>query len=645
MAKVEAQAIQDCMKANGWDKAKCKKYLDGMIKNKADFMSPSPSDVHVAGAMKGAKIEGIPKTQGFSFNAIPIFKAGNWKGREYSIADLDEIVRNTNSLIKSNKHTPPLKLGHNEEQSLLKNDGLPNAGFGVNFYRNGSTIFCEFADMPEKVADLVKSKRYSDVSIELYDDFIHPDTQEKIGLVIRAIALLGADVPAVKGLGDIHKIFYSEAGLTLITFSENQLKEEGKMDWTRKEIETIGKDKFPCCYGEVVKFMDDNKLESISAGKLGEFISDSVIKKYADAPADSANPKCPESFKWDAASGECLPVDQSAGIQNKPQDERHVCPEGMQYDAAAKKCVEVKAASDKPSKEQKQEGDKAAATPADKPAEDADVELCDVLAGGLQQGKKYAELADAEKKVVDAMKDAIKGVIAKKAAPADKMDDAAAAKVKEIAAKDPSEWTDEEAAYMAAHAQGAIEAVYAEFKAKKAKAIASKPTDDTPADKIPAAAAISEDKKYAELEADVKRLQKEKIDRIFSELKAKNREIFLPKFDAYIKTFSDALGESNKVIKFGDEEIDMLGLFKNFMSEIAAQKQVIFSELSVAHKAETDTSIDEAAINKKVKSFSDVKAGIEVRGAELTLMAEKLSKAKNIPFRDALLQANKQMKK
>ena len=649
MAKDSAQAIKDCMQKNGWDKNKCKKYLAALITNKQDFMSPSPSDVHVAGGIKNAKIEGIPKTQGFTFEAIPVFKAGTWKGREYSIADLDEIVRNTNSLIKSNKHTPPLKLGHNEAQELLKNDGLPNAGFGVNFYRNGSTIFCEFADMPQMVADLVQAKRYSEVSIELYDDFVHPDTQENIGLVIRAIALLGADIPAVKGLGDIHKIFHSEGGLSLITFAENELKEDS-MDWTRKEIETIGKEKFPCCYGEVVKFMDDNKLASISASKLGEFISDSVLKKYADAPA-AAEPKCPETFKWDAARGECLPVDQSAGVQNKPAEERHVCPEGMQYDAEAKTCVEVQAASDKPNKAAKEgaDGKPAAAAPVDNPDAELDMELCDTIAGGIQPGKKYGELDEAGKKSVDEMRDNIKKVVAKhkKApadVPADKLDDASAAKVKEIAAKDPSEWTDEEAAYMAAHAQGAIEAVYAEFKAKKAKAIASAPTDATPKAAPVVPGTTPADKKYSELEQEVKRYKKEKIDAMFAELKTKNREIFLPCFDGYIQTFSDALSEQNKVVKFNDAEIDLLGLFKKFMTELAKRKQVIFSELAHKKVELENISVEADAIAKESKKFSDAKPGFEIRNAELTLMAEKISKAKNIPFRDALLAASKEMK-
>lgn len=130
---------------------------------------------------------------------VEIFAEGTWNGNDITSDVLKNIVSGfdkTKDFLK-----PVLKLGHGEEQELLKNEGLPAAGWVSNVYIQGKKLLADFVDIPEKIYDLIKKKAYRKVSIELcagytFDDNTYP-------YLLTAIALLGSDLPAVKTLSDI----------------------------------------------------------------------------------------------------------------------------------------------------------------------------------------------------------------------------------------------------------------------------------------------------------------------------------------------------------------------------------------------------------------------------------------------------------
>ena len=130
---------------------------------------------------------------------VEIFAEGTWNDFEITSDILKDIVsgfESTKSFIK-----PVLKLGHNKEQDLLKNDGLPAAGWVSNVYIQGKKLLGDFVDIPEKIYELIKKKAYRKVSIELcsgysFDDKTYP-------YLLTAVALLGSDLPAVKTISDI----------------------------------------------------------------------------------------------------------------------------------------------------------------------------------------------------------------------------------------------------------------------------------------------------------------------------------------------------------------------------------------------------------------------------------------------------------
>jgi len=92
-------------------------------------------------------------------------------------------------------------LGHDEKQDLLFKAGLPAAGWVSKIRRLGNKLICDFKEMPKLVAEALRNKAYKYVSAEIYPSFLHQG--KNIGKVLRRVALLGADIPRVKGLQEV----------------------------------------------------------------------------------------------------------------------------------------------------------------------------------------------------------------------------------------------------------------------------------------------------------------------------------------------------------------------------------------------------------------------------------------------------------
>lgn len=130
---------------------------------------------------------------------VEIFAEGTWNGNSITGSVLTNIVHAfeaTKTHIK-----PPLKLGHNPEQDLLRNDGLPAAGWVSNVYIQGKKLLADFVDIPQKVYELIKKKAYRKVSVEIFSGYTF--NGKTYPSLLGAVALLGADTPAVMTLSDI----------------------------------------------------------------------------------------------------------------------------------------------------------------------------------------------------------------------------------------------------------------------------------------------------------------------------------------------------------------------------------------------------------------------------------------------------------
>lgn len=153
--------------------------------------------------MPNAKRYGISDPVTKSIKGVEIFAAGTWNGDLYTVEDLDDMVHafaETQAKIK-----PHLKLGHDPDQKILQNDGLPAAGWVGKVYREGTKLLADFIDLPEKVFKALDLKAYRKVSSEIYWDIKIGEKVYK--RMLSAVALLGADLPAVHSLDDILALY------------------------------------------------------------------------------------------------------------------------------------------------------------------------------------------------------------------------------------------------------------------------------------------------------------------------------------------------------------------------------------------------------------------------------------------------------
>ena len=153
---------------------------------------------------------------------VEILAVGKWNGvpstKEYTKKDLDELVRSFKALSSDEKlnYEPPLKLGHDEHQKLLQKDGYPAAGWVKALKRIGNKLVASFGEVPKKIGDIIKAGGYKKVSSEIYHDYAMGDY--KFPLVLKAVALLGGDIPAVKTIADIQAQYSQEDGVDVVIY-------------------------------------------------------------------------------------------------------------------------------------------------------------------------------------------------------------------------------------------------------------------------------------------------------------------------------------------------------------------------------------------------------------------------------------------
>lgn len=149
---------------------------------------------------------------------------------------LDVIIANFHKL--KNKLNPPIKLGHDEKQALVQNSGFPSAGWITDVKRKAATnkLLAYFSNVPETITRLIESGAYKRISAELYNNYIDPETNKAFGPTIRAVSILGADVPRIKTLEDLTVIYHSDKLPYKILSEKKSMK---KIKGIKKLQETI----------------------------------------------------------------------------------------------------------------------------------------------------------------------------------------------------------------------------------------------------------------------------------------------------------------------------------------------------------------------------------------------------------------------
>lgn len=144
--------------------------------------------------------------ESYSIKGVEIFEEGKHGGDEYSSEDLDSMVQAFGVV----GFKPPLKLGHTPKQKLLQNDGLPAAGWIERIYRQGKKLVADFSDIPRQIYELISRKAYDRVSAEVYWNYKDDNKDLKFPRVLKAVALLGSDIPEVTSLKAISEMYASK---------------------------------------------------------------------------------------------------------------------------------------------------------------------------------------------------------------------------------------------------------------------------------------------------------------------------------------------------------------------------------------------------------------------------------------------------
>lgn len=126
---------------------------------------------------------------------VEIMRVGTWNGKHFRNAHLDEIIANFPRV----GFQPPVKLGHSDKP------GEPAYGWVSSLKRVGDRLLAGFTSVPEELIAMIRAKRYNSVSVELFDDLVRNGITYK--LVLKAVAVLGAAIPAVSGLKPLSESF------------------------------------------------------------------------------------------------------------------------------------------------------------------------------------------------------------------------------------------------------------------------------------------------------------------------------------------------------------------------------------------------------------------------------------------------------
>lgn len=153
---------------------------------------------------------------GETLHNVELFASGEYRGKPYTPADIEEIFRNCHRLGPKGRGLldPPAVRGHEEDSAAPERTDIPADGWvdptsvRLDWKTNPRTrgrqrvILGTITDVPADMARLIRERRYRKLSAEIYDDFADDDGT-RYGKALRRVAYLGGEVPQVKGLADL----------------------------------------------------------------------------------------------------------------------------------------------------------------------------------------------------------------------------------------------------------------------------------------------------------------------------------------------------------------------------------------------------------------------------------------------------------
>ena len=219
----------------------------------------------------------MPELETVTLNGIEVFDVGTWNGDPYTDADLDGMIGAFAEL--RGQVDPPAKLGHADDQSILRRSGFPAAGWVENLYRQGTKLLADIGHVPKSLADLLKAGAYRKVSSEILIDASF--NGKKYPYVFSGLAFLGEELPAVTTLGDIRDLYaaahFQRGGRSrVITYARNSAPIPAP-----KEGHMPNQDEAAALVGQLERLRKGGGLASFAREALSRFRA--WRRQYGDA--------------------------------------------------------------------------------------------------------------------------------------------------------------------------------------------------------------------------------------------------------------------------------------------------------------------------------------------------------------------------
>jgi hypothetical protein len=237
-----------------------------------------------------------------NIEGVEIFATGKHRGSDVVTItddDLTAMVNSFNELHSVGGFQPVLKLGHDDVQKFFgARKGAPNLGFVEKIWKEGSKILANFSNVPDALFDLIKQRRFNSVSIEMFPKTEFNGTQFRN--VLTAVALLGAELPAVKGLKDLAATLFTEEPDDPFQGEKIELKEQDMpATYSQEQVDALvdaavakATDTVKAEYSDQVATITTERDEAVAAKKTAEdalrLFEDDTRKANATAMVDKA---------------------------------------------------------------------------------------------------------------------------------------------------------------------------------------------------------------------------------------------------------------------------------------------------------------------------------------------------------------------
>ena len=237
----------------------------------------------------------MPKDENYNLQTIDIpgveiFSEGSWNGDKYSGSDLQ-------SMLDAFPHVgfePTVKAGHAdgqdelEEKEYRKIFGAPALGYVSRIYRSGQKLMADLKQVPRRFASLIKTGTYKRVSSEIYWNYKDESTGKTYPRVLKSIAFLGSEIPALTSLKAIEALFSrSDGGAMRVYQSGREFRiYEREKSMTPKKYKVEQRGEKWCVVGDDGKVISEHASQEEAMAASGGDSKEKVMPKFQNNEGD-----------------------------------------------------------------------------------------------------------------------------------------------------------------------------------------------------------------------------------------------------------------------------------------------------------------------------------------------------------------------